>query len=405
MSGIHFGAELRRRRLAAGLSLLQLAEKVHYDKSFLSRVERGERAPTVGLARQCDLVLDAAGKLVAFLPADSPGHRGSGSAPALDAAWQPLGDVLDGVGDRSSKLRTLAHDGVALDHFGSLLHELRSQGHRITPLLVYPALVLHANLLKEVYESAAGAVRMRLQRLLAHYYEYASWMAQELSRNDLAFRLIAMAEQFGAAGGADYLVPYARIRRADIALYRGDGPEVVDLASGAVDHAAANYWVRVAADQRQAQGLAMLCERRACEAALARADRRIVEECPGPNPVVALGSSATRAANELVRGWCYFDLGRPDEAAQALQQGLAGVPTHAVRARALYGTRLAIALATAGQVDKACACAVDVLGTSRRVDSAAVRHQLRTLHAVLNRWSTRSTVRELQGQLVLALRQ
>lgn len=61
MSGVRFGTELRRRRLAAGLSLMQLAELVHYHKSFLSWVEHGDRAPTAGLARQCDLMLSADG--------------------------------------------------------------------------------------------------------------------------------------------------------------------------------------------------------------------------------------------------------------------------------------------------------------------------------------------------------
>lgn len=405
MSGARFGAELRRRRLAAGLSLIQLAELVHYHKSFLSRVERGDRAPAVGLARRCDVVLRADGQLAALVPAaESLGHRGATDDAVPAAVVEPLYTGVDGVRDGQGRLRVLAPDGPTLDHFSSLFQELRTQGHRITPLLVYPALVRHANLLKDVVETAAGPVRVRLQRLLAHYYEYASWMAQEVGRDDIASRLIAMAARFGATSGADYLVPYAMIRKADIALYRGNGREVVDLAVGAAHHSSANHRVRMAADQRQAQGFAMLCDRRACETALARADRRLAAERPQPHSAIPLGSTATRSTNDLVRGWCYFDLGQPDEAAEALQQGLAAVPAHALRARALYGARLAVALAAGGQVERACAHATGVLGISTGVDSATVRHQLRRLHMVLKRWHMRSAVRELQAQLVLGMK-
>jgi hypothetical protein len=310
---------------------------------------------------------------------------------------------LDGFRDRQDQLRALAHEGMALQHFSAQLQELRAQGHRMTPLLVYPVLVVYANLLKEIHRAATGATRVRLRQLLAHFYEYASWMAQEQARYRVAFQLIAMAERLGATGGADYLVPYAMIRRADIALYRGDGREVADLAAGAADHPAANHWVRVIADQRLAQGFAMLRDRRACEAALARADRRIAGQHPQQELPVPLGSAVNRSANDLIRGWCRLDLGEPDEAAQALDRGLAAAPAHAMRARVLFGARLAMALAMGGEVAKACASAAGLLGVSTAVDSAAVRHQLHTLNAVLNRWSTRPAVRELQGQMAVAL--
>ncbi|CAM5479978.1 HTH cro/C1-type domain-containing protein OS=Streptomyces fumanus OX=67302 GN=GCM10018772_48110 PE=4 SV=1 [Streptomyces fumanus] len=58
-----FGSELRRRRMAARLSLQQLAQRVHYSKSQLSKVERGLKRPTPELARLCDTVLRADGAL------------------------------------------------------------------------------------------------------------------------------------------------------------------------------------------------------------------------------------------------------------------------------------------------------------------------------------------------------
>lgn len=51
---LHFGSELKRARLAAGLTLAQLGRITGYHKSQVSRVERGLRAPTGKFAQGCD---------------------------------------------------------------------------------------------------------------------------------------------------------------------------------------------------------------------------------------------------------------------------------------------------------------------------------------------------------------
>ncbi|WP_197048843.1 helix-turn-helix domain-containing protein [Streptosporangium roseum] len=64
---ISFGRELRRRRLAADLTLADLFGLVHYSKGQLSKVERGIKAPSRELARLCDVALDAGGRLAASI--------------------------------------------------------------------------------------------------------------------------------------------------------------------------------------------------------------------------------------------------------------------------------------------------------------------------------------------------
>jgi transcriptional regulator with XRE-family HTH domain len=51
---LHFGRELQRARLAAGMTLAQVGRIVGYHKSQVSRVERGVRAPTEKFAQGCD---------------------------------------------------------------------------------------------------------------------------------------------------------------------------------------------------------------------------------------------------------------------------------------------------------------------------------------------------------------
>ncbi|RSN34521.1 hypothetical protein DL990_12760 [Amycolatopsis sp. WAC 01416] len=83
-----FGAELRRRRKAAGLSLTELAVRTHYSKGYLSKVETGLSAPNPALAALCETELGAEGALKPLLPGEPvrrrtrPDVRPSGLPPA-----------------------------------------------------------------------------------------------------------------------------------------------------------------------------------------------------------------------------------------------------------------------------------------------------------------------------------
>ena len=59
--------ELRRRRLAPGLFLTCLAQRFHYSKGQLSKVERGIKMPSRELVRLCDAALDAGGSLTTLI--------------------------------------------------------------------------------------------------------------------------------------------------------------------------------------------------------------------------------------------------------------------------------------------------------------------------------------------------
>jgi transcriptional regulator with XRE-family HTH domain len=63
-----FGAELRRRRQQAELSLSRLAAAVHYSKGYLSKVETGVAKPNRTLAHLLDRVLGTDGELMRMVP-------------------------------------------------------------------------------------------------------------------------------------------------------------------------------------------------------------------------------------------------------------------------------------------------------------------------------------------------
>jgi tetratricopeptide (TPR) repeat protein/transcriptional regulator with XRE-family HTH domain len=68
MGDDNFGTELRRLRTAAGWSLTDLANRIHYTKGYLSKVENGVAPPNEALATLCDAELETGGVLIAVVP-------------------------------------------------------------------------------------------------------------------------------------------------------------------------------------------------------------------------------------------------------------------------------------------------------------------------------------------------
>lgn len=89
-SALHFfGAELRHRRIEAGLSLRLLAGRVFAAKTLVASVETGLRFPSLDLAARCDEVLAAGGALVrlhAFAVAGRDDQRHAHRPDGLDPA-------------------------------------------------------------------------------------------------------------------------------------------------------------------------------------------------------------------------------------------------------------------------------------------------------------------------------
>ncbi|WP_370949033.1 NB-ARC domain-containing protein [Amycolatopsis sp. cg5] len=83
-----FGAELRRLRRAAGVSLTEFAARTNYSKGYLSKIETGLALPNPAFAEQCERELQLTGALTALLPREPakrrtrPDARLSGLPPA-----------------------------------------------------------------------------------------------------------------------------------------------------------------------------------------------------------------------------------------------------------------------------------------------------------------------------------
>lgn len=435
-----FGRELRRRREAAGLSLAGLAQLVHYSKSHLSKVEHGIKPPSEGLARRCDHALRADGELAALAAPRTPPPPEDESISDPDEVWTVVFDGGDVWFRAASRRQVLAagaaglglgtllpaayglgrpaasavvaagrpDGGQVLGGFQAMLAQSRALGQVLAPADLLPMLLGPTRALRRVAEHSSGAERDEMLLLAARFAEYTGWIAQEAGDETGAMWWTDRAVEYAGMAGQHDMAAYALVRRGLIALYRHDGRQTVELAQQA-QRATRDPRIRGLAAQREAQGLAVLADRNGALRALDRAaDLLDTARSAGAADAASGGQFAgsaplgpTNVADpvQAARGWCLYDLGDTRRAADVLREQYAVLPATALRARARYGARLALALAADGEAEEAAFVTGQVLEACAQVDSATVRVDLRALARELNRLMSVPAVGAVRGPL------
>ncbi|MFI6349719.1 helix-turn-helix domain-containing protein [Streptomyces sp. NPDC050560] len=396
-----FGAELRRRRLAAGRTIAHLAAEVHYSKAQISKIETGHKRPTPEFARLCDEALGAAGALGALVPGGGDAQAGSPSRRQMVALG--AASVLAQAPAAASALPLEGPGGTLLDVTRALFDQFRTLGQIAPPEALLPSLRQQTHLLRGLASRTGPRTARGLLVLASRHAEFAGWMAQEAGDDGAAGRLTDEAVRLAEAAGDRHLASYALVRRALMAYYQGDGEGTVALCRGA-QSTALPARIRGLAAQLEAQGHALGGDRAAYERSLDNARRRFAADgdtdgAEGP----MLGTTHVADPAEMTAGWSLFDLGRPREAAAVLDEQCALIPGHALRTIARYGVRRALAHAVAGEVPHACEVARPLLGTVATTGSATVRADVRRLSRTLTRYRTHPAVRDLAPGLAGAL--
>ncbi|MFD5481111.1 helix-turn-helix domain-containing protein [Streptomyces hawaiiensis] len=420
-----FGEELRRRRNQSGKSLTDMERLVHATRSHLSKIERGHRNPSVELARACDAKLRADGQLLALLPAaartreERPASRGGdgatwslsvsadgestftacdpetlteGHASAVIARWAVAPGCREAVSAEAS-----------LPVFHAVFHEYRRLGQCSGPALVIPLSSTATGALRGLAHSAAPTSRAAVLRLAARFAEYTGWMWQEAGDDRAARWWTEQAAHLAASCGDHEMAAYTLLRRAELALYQGDAQATVDLAEAA-GRQARSPRTRELAAQREAQGYALMGSETQCRRALDRGTELVDAARTQTDDAPALGSTHLPDLAAFVAAWCLRELGDSKGAVTLLDAGQDTIAPHALRARARHGARLALALADADEVDRACAVARSVAQDVRATDSATVRADLRQLRSSLATRRKHPAVRDVLPVIAASLR-
>ncbi|MFD2421905.1 helix-turn-helix domain-containing protein [Amycolatopsis pigmentata] len=416
---ILFGAKLRELRLAAGLSLNDLAALVHYSKGYLSKIETGQKQPTDDIARRCDAALGTSGDLVTLLPG-KPQHGPAGETSVDGEGWtmtlvpggaswfQPM-DRRQALASGTASMLTFGISAgntqtastVPIDVFRAMFDHFRRLGQSMSPAVVLPALVTHTHTLRELARNARPGERGEVLTLCARYAEYAGWMAQESGNDHAALWWTDRAVEMAEAGGDREMATYAVVRRALVAFYRGDAHDTIELAKQA-QNPNSSHRIRGLAAQREAQGHALAGDYDQCMRGLDRA-RALLAAATNESTLPPLGPTNVADPVAMTEGWSLHDLGRPHEAASILDREMDRIPGHAVRSRARYGVRQALAHAASGEVEHACVLTARILDLVDAADSVTVNTDLQRLARTLARFHTSSAVKAIQPRLVTSL--
>lgn len=390
---LSFGEELRRRRLIAGLSLSKLAESVHYSKGQLSKVERGIKAPSRELARLCDTVLQADGRLTSLST-----HRPTSRRQVLTAGALTVPALYLGHSAISANIDHADLTGT----FRSLFDHYRNFGQDTDPSVLLPPLAAQTNAIQEFAKISGGNTSRNLLILGSRYADYTGWLAQETGNDLAALQWTRRAVDLADASGDTGFAAYGLVRHALVTMYRNDARQTTQLAERA-QASSLPPRIRGLAAAREAQGHAIAADYNSAMRALDRASALLSEAVADTEqPVIGTGNLTNPA--EMIRGWCLYDLGRPAEAARIIDGQLVGVHAHATRTRARYATRRALSYAAAGDIGHACQVTADMLADVGRVRSATIAKDLHALAHLLGRYQRNSAVRELSPRLGTALR-
>jgi transcriptional regulator with XRE-family HTH domain len=394
-----FGELLRECRVGAGLSMGELARRIHYSKGYLSKLENGLKPPHEAVARLCDSVLNAGGALVAAVRSarDQDAAEITLDRRRVLVAGSMLAVTLTGGPRPEPDERVVAGMRSSFEH-------LRELGMQTSPVVVLEPLVAHVHTVHALACENPEPTRSRLLLLAARVAEYTGWMSQEAGDEQRALWWTRQAAELASAGGDQEIASYAFVREAGLALYRHDSISTIELARRAQLSGRTSPRTLALAARREAQGHALAGDRDSYQGALDRAVELFGSSTPDTRAYPVLGTLAPDPV-ELARGWSLCDLGRPAEAAAVLDRELARLPTLSRRTRARFGVRRSLAHALSGEVDQSCLTLTQVLDDAAHVDSATVRMDLRELARNLGRWHNHGTVREVYPALKRVLRQ
>ncbi len=414
MGSVVFGAELRRLRTEASLSLAGLAERIHYHRGYISKIENGVKRPTLSFATACDAALGTGSSLQSYCSAQHryapPIQSRATDGSATERVLVPV--VIDGRTvlvplDR----RTLLRAEAALTA-GALTSApaLRPSSSRLTPeipdhlLLLRSTLVQSDSLLgpgrlmctvaeqvrnvEEMLAMADGAVRDQMFEIASMFAEFQGWLLDDVGDRRAGRSWGDRALEWAEVSGNPALVSYTLMRKSQQAATSRDAALTLGLAEAAIRCQSRGVPRRVVASAtlQAAHGHALAGDERKCLRALDQALQLI--DTDEPLDKFGLASHCTAAYLHAQRGACLSTLGQFDSAVDAFDAALHQWPEEYRRERGLHLARKASALVDAQRPEHAVSVAHDALAIAQDTGSARTVTELHRVAAGLEQWQS-----------------
>ncbi|MGH3721835.1 MAG: helix-turn-helix domain-containing protein [Pseudonocardiaceae bacterium] len=354
-----FGAQLRYWRTLRGLSQVALGRRTHDSGALIGKIEKGERSPSLALARRLDTALDTGGALERLWPQlerDRPTRDAPDDAPASDGsdagdvglAWpatpqatvKVVGELWRADVNRRSIIASAtwvasafagptrewllnredeviqgwAGRHVGQDDIDALwqmcatftdVDQRLGGGYARSTLLHYVNHVV-LPLLQGSYDDAIGRELMAATARLCDLCGYMSW---DSGKQGLAQRYFIQALRLAQASGDRALGAHILVDMAQQAHSLGDSTQALDLASTGLDYGSSLTAARCAAWQGRVY--ALWGDQRACTQACSTAQRALDRAAPSEERLWFKFFTAEHLSYEMLR--MASDLDRHDD--------------------------------------------------------------------------------------------
>ncbi|MCO1580393.1 helix-turn-helix transcriptional regulator [Crossiella sp. SN42] len=420
-----FGRELRRLRERAGLTQVQLAARLGYDHTYLSKLESGARAPRISFASAADDLLNAGGALLALATQLRARRRSGGEAVAVTAPL-PCPPPADGPAQprRSQRVELPAYGvmcplhesaGCTVTVPAAGLAEVLQEGtgtvgaatvHGFAALLTtYIEADLDslsaASLPSEVEQAlraliglvprARGAVAVGVLKLAAQYADLAGWLRVERGQHGIGMAWLHRSLEWASASGQHGTACEALTNMSVLALMEGDAATALEYGNAAAAVGGDRRWIAVEANLHLARGHALLGDQREftrladqARRAVARLGERDRVEAPWFRDAEGeawIASHLAAGLRDLAQ--TTGDRAIAGRAVRFAETSLANVPARMHGSKLLLTLRLADSHACAGDLDAAVAVARPVIPSVLTARTTRIDHELDRLRGRL----------------------
>jgi transcriptional regulator with XRE-family HTH domain len=464
-SPAHFwGAELRTRRLAKGLSLEALGKLVYRDRSYLAKIEKGERSIQEDLARACDQALGAEGALIRLhalvmspdgshvvkatsggehvaksslhvaKPSSSlaeeanepaPSDPGEVSIPARTSDGRVIfvnvsrrffmrGVAATAIGSALTTAQPTMSSATALQAAGATrapdinpvehlmqMRELLIDSDKIFgPAQVLPTVTRHIELIHTLRRGRKGTDQQALLNIHASFAEFAAWLYQDLGDYASAERWLNRALEWSHGTHDADLTTFILVRGAQLAGDVGDPERVLDLAYVAENMARPGSRLAVIAETYAGQGHALQRDARSTHQAYDHARELLADV--DDDPASPWGPWMDLAYIAVQESRSLAVVGEYGAAAEGFQSAIEALPADYRRERGLHMARAARAYAGIGEVEQSSKLGLESLVIGLETRSGRILTELTSLDNDLRHWNT-SAVAEFRNAMAQSI--
>lgn len=415
-----FGRELRRLRELAGLTQVQLATRLGYSHTYVSKLESGARVPRIAFAGGADELLGAGGSLIGLattartrrdndrggpvgvpLPRPSVALRAAHPSPVRIFHLPTFGVTcpLHGMDGCTASTPTDGLDGLAARTAGT------ETVHALAALLIVAieadVEARGGDLIGSVEQTlgaitgllpkAPASIAVALLRLAAQYADLAGWLRVKRGQQGIGMAWLHRSVEWASAARDHATSCVVLSSMSSLALLEGDGATAVEYAQAAGSVDDGRRWIAVQGGLDEARGHALLGDWREV-ARLSTETQRAADRLGDLDrleaPWLFDAEGATFIASHLAGALRDLtettgDVAIACRAVMFAESALTTMPDRMPLSRVLLTLRLADSHACGGAVDAAVEVARPVLAAAESAGSTLIGHELDRLRTRL----------------------